>query len=520
MAETAPPPAALQVPTRSRRLAMAALRFAGLVLLGLVGMIAFGLLVLDSPLGHRLVTDRIAALKLQSGLVITIGRIDGSLYHTAQLHNVVLADPAGRFMNVPDIALDWRPLPALRLLAGLGGGLDIRDLTLHRGLLLRAPRLNPGDPNAPILPDFDIRIDRFRIDGMTVAPGLAGAKRRIDLTARADVRHGRVLLSCGGRLGGRDRLSLHLDSEPDRDRFALDLDYRAPRDGLLAGLTAGITGGVRHAIVARIGGAGHFAQWHGWVLADADGRRLAGGLVDNLAGQYRLSALLRPAAATAGLASELAGDRLAVTYVGTFVGGRLDGRYHAANALARLDGQGVLDLANNRADALALTLRLMRPELLPAAWRAAVQPGTAVLTTRLDGSFADLTIRHDLALTRLVVGTARFDGLHTAGVAHWRLNRQGGRIDLPLAVSVARVDTGTPWLDPQLAGARLTGTLGFDGATVSGDGWHLVGRGLAANLALKGDVRRGGYALAGRVDTHGFAVPHLGTLDATGSAFR
>ena len=516
MSETAPPsppspPHAPQQPPRRRTWAAAALRLAGLIALGLAAMIAFGLLVLDSPLGHRLVTDRIAALKLQTGLVITIGRIDGSLFGTSQLHNVVFSDPAGRFMNVPDIELDWRPLPALRLLVGVGGGLDIRNLTLHRGLLLRAPRLNPTDPDAPILPDFDIRIDRFRVDGLTVAPGLAGAKRRIDLAARADIHRGRLLLSCGGRLGGRDRLSLHLDSEPDRDRFSLNLDYRAPRDGLLAGLT-----GVHHGIVARIGGAGHFAQWHGWVLAEADGKRMAGGLVDNRAGQYRLVALLRPAAAIAGLPAQLAGDRLAVTYAGSFVDARLAGRYHLANALARLDGQGAIDLAKNRADALALTLRLVRPDLLPADWRASVQPGPAVLTARLDGAFTDLAIRHDLALTRLGAGTARFDGLHSAGVAHWRMTRQGGRLDVPLAVSVARVDTGTPWLDQRLAGARLTGALGFDGTTLSGDGWHLAGRGVTADLVLKGDVRRGGYALAGRVDTHGFAVPQLGTLDATG----
>jgi translocation and assembly module TamB len=190
----------------------AALRLIGLVALGLVALIAFGLLVLDSPLGHRLVTDRIAALRVQSGLAIAIGRIDGSLFGAAQLHDVVLADPAGRFMTVPEVDLDWRPLPVLRLVAGLGGGLDIRDLTLHRGLLLRAPRLNPADPNAPILPDFDIRIDRLAVDGMTVAPGLAGARRRIDLVARAQVHDGRVVLACDGRLGGRDKLSLHLDS--------------------------------------------------------------------------------------------------------------------------------------------------------------------------------------------------------------------------------------------------------------------------------------------------------------------
>ena len=489
-----------------RGLVRAGLRLVGLFALVLAGLAAFALLVLDSPLGHRLVTDRIAALRLQSGLVITIGRIDGSLYGAAQLHNVVLGDPGGRFMTVPDVSLDWRPLPVLRLVAGLGGGLDIRDLTLKRGLLLRAPHLNPSDPNTPILPDFDIRIDHLAVEGLTVAPGLAGARRRVDLTAAAHVHAGRVTLACDGRLGGHDKLSLHLDSEPDRDTFALGLDYRAPRDGLLAALT-----GVHRTVLARIGGAGHFARWHGWVLAEADGHRLAGGSLDNRAGQYRLSALLHPAAATSGLAADLAGDRLGLTFAGTFADGRIAGRYHAVNMLGRVDGTGTIDLAQNRTDALALDVQLERPDALPVALREAIHPGPARMSAHIDGPFSDLAIRHDLSVTRIAPGSTRFDTLHTAGLAHWH----AGRIDVPLAATVARVDTGTPWLDQHFAGARLTGTLRFDGNALSGEGWHVTGQGASANLALKGDVRRGAYALAGRIDTHGADVPEFAMVAGT-----
>ena len=492
---------------RLRAWAIGAIRLLGLCALGLAGLAALGLLVLDSPLGHRLVTNRIAALRLQSGLVITIGRIDGSLFGAAQLHNVALSDPSGRFMTVPEVGLDWRPMPVLRLLAGLGGGLDIRDLTMRRGLLLRAPRLNPADPNAPILPDFDIRLDRLAVESLTVAPGLAGSRRRVDLIAHAHVHDGRVLLSCDGRLGGHDKLSLHLDSEPDRDRFALGLDYRAPRDGLLAALT-----GVHRTVLARIGGAGHFAQWHGWVLAEADGHRLAGGLIDNRGGHYRLSALLRPATVASGLAADFGGDRLGVVYAGTFAGGWLDGHLHLANALGRVDGMGAVDLVANRAQGVTLTAQVQHPEALPVAWRDTLHPGTARMTAQIDGRFADLAIRHTLLVSRLAPGSMRFDTVQTAGVAHWH----GGRLDVPLAVSMAHADTGTPWLDGRLAGARLTGMLRFDGRALTGEGWHVTAQGATAALVLRGDVRRGAYALAGRIDTHALAVPRIGTVDATG----
>jgi translocation and assembly module TamB len=57
--------------------------------------------------------------------------------------------------------------------------------------------------------------------------------------------------------------------------------------------------------------------------------------------------------------------------------------------------------------------------------------------------------------------------------------------------------------------------LRCDGAALSGDGWRVTGRGLTANLALKGDLRHGAYALAGRVDARGVDVPRLGNVDAT-----
>ena len=496
--ESGPPP----------RRFVAVLRLVRTIVLGVLALAAIGLVVLDSPLGHRLVTDRIAALKLQSGLVITIGRIDGSLFGAAQLHDVVLADPRGRFMTVPEVDLDWRPMPALWLALGTGGGLDIRNLALHRGLLLRAPHLNPADPNAPILPDFDIRIDRLAVDGLTVAPGLAGARRRIDLTARARVAGGRVLLDCHGRLGGHDKLALHLDSAPDRDTFALDLDYRAPQGGLLAGLT-----GMHRTVLAQIGGAGHFSDWHGWLLAQADARRVAGGLISMRAGAIGLSMLLHPDAtfdAGGNTLAQLAGDRAGLTFAGTMAGGRIDGHTHLANALGTIDARGPIDLAHNRAEGLGVIVKLVRPDLLPAAWRAVVRAGTATLTAQIDGPFGDLAIRHSLALAGLEASGVRFDRLHTAGVARWH----GGRLDVPVMADAARIATGTPWLDQRLAHALGTGTLRLVGTALSGDNLRVAGPGLGANLALKVDLWRGALALAGRVDARGVAVPQLGTVDA------
>lgn len=487
-------------------------RVPGLVLrlvAGLAVLAGLVLVVLDSPLGHRLVADRVAELRMKTGLVVTIGRIDGSLYRTAQLHDVTLFDPRGAFMTVPQVTLDWRPLGLARLALGLGGDLDIRDLTLHRGQLLRAPQLRPADPDTPILPDFDIRLDRFAIDGLTVAPGLAGARRRVDWAGSAHVAAGRVIAHGHGRLGGEDRLAFDLDSEPDRDRFALGLDYQAPVGGLLQGLTR-----VPHALSARIGGAGRFAAWRGWVIADADRRRLIGGTIDNRGGQVRLALLVRPAAGAGGWIAALGGDRLGVTFAGTVAAARASGQWHAANALARIEARGAIDLAHNRVDAMMVDGALLRPELLPAAWREVASPGAGRISGRIDGAFGDLALAHEIVLSRLDVGAVRLSGLRSSGVAHWT----GGRLSVPVQAGAARVETGTGWLDQHLAGVRLNGRFVLDGNGVSGDGLQVSGRGLAANLVLKGQWRQGAFALAGRLDARGFDWPQVATLDGTAKA--
>jgi translocation and assembly module TamB len=500
--ETTPPPAAQEVvqetPVRRVRLWWRALRWTQRVVVALAllaGLVLGAVVVLDSSVGHRLVVDRIAALTPGSGLRIRIGRIEGSLYGTATLRNVVLSDPQGRFMTIPEAELDWRPLSWMKR------GLDIRQLVLHRGTLLRTPRFNPGDPNAPILPNFDIRVDRFVVDNLTVAKGVMGEQRRIDLNAKADIRGGRALLDVNGKLGGRDKLVLHLDSEPERDRFELGLLYNAPKDGVLAALT-----GVKRDVVARIGGNGRFKQWRGFGWASQDGRRLAAFLIDNREGQYRVAGQAFPDGLVSGTAKGAVGDKLSLVYEGTLVNSVLDGRVLAKGDAFLAAVQGGLDLGNNRANELGFKLALTRPARVLA--NPALQGVRA--DGMLDGQFTDLSIRHDVRVGRLQSGDILAEGLRTAGTAHW----DGKTLRLPVALTAQRVKTGQPQIDPRFAGGSVNGTLVLAGNSLTSDGIAVNLRGLSARLVLRGDIARGGYALAGPVQARGFALPNLGQVDA------
>ena len=501
------PPEDLVTPPRKGRLRRLLGWGRGLFLAGLLFVLAMGgaIVVLDSSLGHRFVADRIAALVPGSGLKIRIGRIDGTLYGTMSLHEVVLSDPDGRFMVVPEAALDWRPLAWLGLdpRSGLFKGLDIRSLVLKRGTLLRAPRLRPGAPDEPILPDFDIRIDQFAAENLMVERGVTGQRRRIDFAARADIRRGRALVRLGGRLGGRDRLRLRLDSEPDRNRFDLDFIYSAPKDGLLAALT-----GVKRDIAARAGGKGTFQEWHGWGAATDNGRKLAAFELLNRAGQYRLAGQVFPGDLLGASVQRIGGEKIAVVATGTTAGGTLRGRVFAGTAALTATAQGALDLVNNRAEAVKVRAALARPELLLAGTGAELQG--VRLDATVDGRFTALSIIHDLRAARLRSGTVLAEGLRTAGTASW----DGKRLRLPLTLTASRLQTGQAMVDPRLPGARLTGDLVLAGGKLTSDRLDLSMKGAAARLALDGDLARSRFALSGPVTARGFLLPDLGLADA------
>ncbi|OZA30444.1 MAG: hypothetical protein B7X92_15990, partial [Novosphingobium sp. 17-62-9] len=194
-------PSTAPVRSRRSRIVRGLAKRLAILAVAAVALVLAALLILDSSLGHRLVSDRIAAITPGSGLRIEIGRIDGSIYGEAKLRDIRVSDPEGVFLTVPEAELDWRPLSWLKT------GLDVRLLALHRGVLRRAPRLRPSeDPNAPILPDFDIRVDKLVIDNLTVSEALAGQKRRVDVLAKADIRGGNAIVDVDGLFGGKDRI--------------------------------------------------------------------------------------------------------------------------------------------------------------------------------------------------------------------------------------------------------------------------------------------------------------------------
>lgn len=467
------------------------------VAIALLVLVVGAMLLLNSTIGKRFVADRIAEVAPASGLRIEVGRIEGDLYGTATLYDVVLSDPRGPFLSIPQAEVDWRPL------AWLWSGLDVRELEVRRARLTRVPELLPGDPDAPILPDFDIRIDRFAVDQLTIAPGVIDRNaHRADLTAKVDIRAGRALVSANGKLGARDTLALLLDSEPDRDRFDLDLDYQAPRGGVLAGLIGADAG-----YDARVRGKGSWSDWKGTLLARRDDKAVAAFRILNRAGTYRVAGEAYPEGLVSGLVGRALGDKVALVATGTLEDSVLAGRFATRTTALDMTGQGSADLAGNAFDNLKVAAVLRDPELFAADVRLERTSLSAVV----DGPFRDLEAEHRLTADRLEVGSTVLSELVQSGTARY----DGTRWTVPLDLVAGSVATGNATLDPRLRNGRLGGTLVLQGSDLRSDDLVLAFPDAQARLALRARLDTAVIGIAGNVAAKQFAIENLGLVSGS-----
>src|SRR3546814_6874362 len=69
---------------------------------------------LNSDPGKRMLVRQIGKIETASGLSVQIGRIEGSIYSSMTIHNLVVRDPQGVFLASPKVRLDWRPFAYVR----------------------------------------------------------------------------------------------------------------------------------------------------------------------------------------------------------------------------------------------------------------------------------------------------------------------------------------------------------------------------------------------------------------------
>ncbi|WP_433911074.1 translocation/assembly module TamB domain-containing protein [Sphingomonas yabuuchiae] len=463
----------------------------------LVGIVLAALGIVDTSIGHRWVADRITTIRTPTGLRFSVGRIDGSLYSDMRLVDLRVYDLDGLLVQVPQARLDWRPWNWTR------GTLDIRRVEAATATLYHVPHTRSTGRQTPILPDFDIRIDRLRLDRLVLARRVLGRERVAKIEGRADIRDGRAVVMLNGVVAGSDRLRLHLDARPDYDRFDLAVEAWGAKDGVLAKAV-----GVRAPVTLNVAGAGRWSRWDGLAKGRIGGQRAVDLRLSAQAGRYALSGQIAPSLVLHGRLQRLTAPRVIVAGQADFADRRLNGALVLHSPALRVRARGVVDLGANRFQGLRVDAKLVRPEALFLN-----MSGQAIaMSLRLDGAFDRAAFDYRLAATRFAFDRTGFEDAVAAGKG-----RLQGRwpLTLPIRFTATRV-TGVG----EAAGGILhrlsaAGELRITPREIMGQGLALRSDKLAGRLNLRIDLTNGRYDVGLDGALQRYLIPGLGIVDVT-----
>ena len=453
------------------------------------------LVLLDSSPGHRFIVDRLAKFETASGLRIRIGRIDGSIFGKSELHNVAVEDQRGVFLTSPDIKLDWTPG------AWLENKLSISSATAQQVTLVRLPKLKPSTKKGPILPGFDIHVGELRVDRLDVGPQVGGKARSGRVWGKADVHSGRALVELQALMNnGGDRIAVHLDAEPDRDKFDVAARVISPADGLVPAII-----GTKRSINLAVGGRGSWTRWRGSAALDLSGRptaRLALGVDE---GRYRLQGQWAPAQFLTGKLQRLTAPSVTVRGSATLRDRVLDGELTAASPELRAVAKGAVDLAGNRFRGIRVGIDLLRTTAL---FPNMTGKGVRMLWT-LEGPFATADYSYRLTSDYVQFDNNGFLGLHAEG--RGRLGPWPMRVPIRLS---ARAITGIGDVaGAMLANPTIQGWLSITPKLVRGDGLSLTSAKWTGKISVLIDLVTGQFQVLLSGAMQRYLIPGLGIVD-------
>lgn len=474
------------------------LRFIKITLISiavLAGLVAITGLLLDTVPGRRWLAEQISELEFENGLRIDIGRIDGSIYNRAIIRDLTLSDPEKAFLTLEEAKLDWRPLSWLR------DKLDIRSLALRNGRLLALPEFLETDSTAPILPDFDIRLDSLTSENFVIAPAIAGEERIANITANADIRSGQVLLNLSAVLvGGDDRVIAKINVAPDDDIFDLNAEINAPADGVLARLA-----GLERGLQVNLTGDGSYADWQGALMARDDAQLLADLALTEQSGDYTVKGDVFPASFVSGDVAALIGDKVALDGAGNFAERTVTGRLRANLAAFAVEGQGAVDLAENEFIDLALTVSSGAKSV--TAFGAGFENLSAKML--LNGNFDDWQSPLNLSASALVYGDYSASDI----VVNGDISSAAGRIDSDVALAADRLVTGIELIDAILGPVTLEGDFALEDGKISSQELALKSGQLDAMFGLNGDIAANRYTLGGQLKLDDYSIENIARAD-------
>ncbi|WP_443750175.1 translocation/assembly module TamB domain-containing protein [Asticcacaulis solisilvae] len=460
--------------------------------------VAAGLGINTGP-GRQLLVDVLNGIKLDSGLKVRIGAIDGSIYGDMTLRDVTVSDAYGLVATSPKIHVDWRPM------AYFNKHVDIRDLSTPRIDILRQPNLKPSaqpTQQGSLLPDLRIDLNRLQADAIVFHPGVAGADTRtLTLSGTAHLVQKRVVATLNGLSDKGDELSLRLDALPDANRLNLAAHLSAPDNGVVAELS-----GLKRRIRVTLDGDGTWTHWQGGLKASLDDDSLADLKISADNGRFRVAGPTRPDLILDGESAALLAPDVRIDLDATLQKRRLDTNLALDSQVASIRAKGLLDLAYNRFGHLEVHVRLLEPQRVDKSFSGK----DLRADLRFDGAFATPRIDYDIQATRFGLGDIVLSGLDAQGKSHVE---RDGRIIVPVNARLDGFKGLGDTVDPLLQALRLDGDLVLEHDVLSSDNLHVKSSRAEARASLNGNLASGALTSDLKAWLKGYRIDKLGTVD-------
>lgn len=457
------------------------------------------LLGLNTQPGKKFLIQQIAAFQMESGMAIEVGRIDGSIYSDMVIHDLILRDPKGVFAVSPRVHVVWKPFRYIN------NHISVSLLETPLVVLARSPQFNvtPTDPNAPILPDLDIDVDRMKIGKFILARPVIGQKREIAIDGVTHIADGRAILSADAIVDSGDRLQAKLDAVPSQNRLAMSGTLAAPKGGVIAAMS-GLTDGM----TATLDGKGTWQAWDGRIVATSPKGELANVAIAARDGNFTAKGPVRPGLVMAGTVDRLTAPQLDVDLFAGLNERRVNLKGTLRSPALSADAQGVIDLAASRFSALRINAAL----LTPGAIMEKVRGRDVRASIILDGPMATPFIDYDITARNLAFDATGIENLKASG----RAVIDTDRIRIPVNATASRVTGLNAAAGGLMNNLRVRGDFAYAGGKLISDNLKIDSDRIDATAIILADLDNALYrgALKGRVNDYkidGVGIVNLNT---------
>ncbi|ESQ84097.1 hypothetical protein AEAC466_10145 [Asticcacaulis sp. AC466] len=473
-----------------------------LLIVGVGILVGLALTSLNTSPGRRLLIQFATGIKLNSGLQVEIGDIDGSLYGEMTLHNVKVKDLKGVFIQSPAIHLDWRPF------GYLNKHIDIRDFSSPLIEIIRQPVLNPSqtpESNGPLLPNLAIDVNRIQIDALQIDAPVMGQAHVLTITGGTHIRRKRVQVNTLVVSEKRDRLRLVVDARPNDNRLDMKADLTAPADGVAAGLLK-----FDKAFTAGLSGQGTWKQWNGRAVANFGEDNLMDLAVNAQNGVFHISGSTHPDQVLTGETVALLTPALMIDLKTTLKDRALDSVMAVWTDAVRIDAKGVVDLGANHFRKLELHGRLLKPDVLGKDFTASDLRADLLL----DGDFKTPRIDYDLAAKRFELGQIHLTGFTAKGKS--RVTDTG--VVVPIAAQLTSLTGINERVDPLLTHLTLNGDVRLENGKLSSSTVRLASDRIKATATLTGDLNANRYVANLKANLNNYPVAEVGVVNLATTA--